>query len=95
MADKHWSAVAARPASHQPHEFDWGQDLMTTAEKLREVLQIPRHQGHLGRDGYFQERDIARIWQILHQNCGDHTLRVRAKDGDGWLEQTFSIKGGG
>ncbi len=26
---------------------------------------------------------------------GDHTLRVRAKDGGGWLEQTFGIKSGG
>lgn len=25
---------------------------------------------------------------------GDHTLRIRAQDGDGWLEQTFAIKGG-
>jgi hypothetical protein len=24
---------------------------------------------------------------------GEHTLRVRAKDGDGWLEATFKIKG--
>ena len=26
---------------------------------------------------------------------GDHSLRVRAKDGDGWLEQTFVIHGAG
>lgn len=24
---------------------------------------------------------------------GDHELRIRARDGDGWLEQTFAIKG--
>jgi len=24
---------------------------------------------------------------------GEHVLRIRARDGDGWLEQTFSIKG--
>jgi hypothetical protein len=23
---------------------------------------------------------------------GDHQLRIRVKDGDGWLEETFSIK---
>ena len=23
---------------------------------------------------------------------GDHKLRIRAQDGDGWLEQTFAIK---
>lgn len=26
---------------------------------------------------------------------GEHMLRVRAKDGDGWLEQTFTIRGAG
>jgi hypothetical protein len=26
---------------------------------------------------------------------GPHTLRVRARDGDGWLEQTFDIRGAG
>ncbi len=26
---------------------------------------------------------------------GDHVLRIRAKDGDGWLEQTFKIHGAG
>lgn len=26
--------------------------------------------------------------------AGEHVLRVRARDGDGWLEQTFQIKGG-
>jgi hypothetical protein len=24
---------------------------------------------------------------------GEHTLRIRARDGDGWLEQTFTIQG--
>ena len=26
--------------------------------------------------------------------AGEHTLRIRAQDGDGWLEQTFAITGG-
>ncbi len=26
---------------------------------------------------------------------GEHRLRVRARDGDGWLEQTFTVKGAG
>lgn len=26
-------------------------------------------------------------------SAGEHTLRVRARDGDGWLEQTFTVKG--
>jgi len=24
---------------------------------------------------------------------GEHTLRVRVRDGDGWLEQTFAVQG--
>ncbi len=26
-------------------------------------------------------------------SAGDHVLRIRAMDGDGWLEQAFAIKG--
>jgi hypothetical protein len=25
---------------------------------------------------------------------GDHKLRIRARDGNGWLEETFAIRGG-
>lgn len=37
----------------------------------------------VGTDG-FESNDVV--------PAGNHTLLVRAKDGDGWLEQKFSIK---
>jgi len=36
-----------------------------------------------------EERDADNVL-----SSGNHELRVRAKDGDGWLEQTFTIKAG-
>lgn len=38
----------------------------------------------LGSEGYGSDNVIS---------SGEHTLRVRAKDGDGWLEQSFVIRG--
>ena len=39
----------------------------------------------LGTDGYESDKVVP---------AGEHELLIRAKDGDGWLEQKFNIKGG-
>jgi len=38
----------------------------------------------LGYDGYESDNVIP---------AGDHTLTIRVRDGNGWLEQKFTVKG--
>ncbi len=49
------------------------------------VTQLPGPPYMLGREDYADDTIIP---------SGDHQLRIRAKDGAAWLEQTFSLHGG-
>ncbi len=49
------------------------------------VTQLPGPPYMLGREDYADNALIP---------SGEHQLRIRAKDGNAWLEQTFSIRGG-